>query len=157
MLPLPNLKLIGAGIALAALIASHLWAYNHGRGAEKSIQQAEYIKALQAKDIEIQRQQAVNRKVSHDYIEKLTDLDARYRDVLSNPPVVRVRSCPADRLSATSRSAPGVATAPAGDGLPATAPENPERDLGPDLVLMAKDADMCVQRLLALQEWARMD
>jgi len=157
MLPLPNLKLIAAGLALAVLIGSHIWAYQHGKDAEKAIQQAEYIKALQARDAEIQRQASINRKVSHDYQIQLTDLDARYRDVLARPPIVRMRTCPADRLPAASRSTPGITPTPTGDGLPIS-PETPaERDLGPDLVMMAKDADMCVQRLLALQAWARMD
>lgn len=155
MLPIPNPKLVGAGIVAIVLFLSHLWFYNHGKSVEKAAQQKAYIQALQAKDAEIQRQASINKQVSNDYQTKLTDLDARYRDVLARPPVVRLQSCPGNRLPATAPAAPGIAPAAPGTGLPESLETHPERDLGPDLVLMAKDADMCVQRLLALQDWAR--
>ena len=155
MPPIPNLKLIGVGIVAIVLFLSHLWFYNHGKGVEKAAQQKAYIQALQAKDAEIQRQASINKQVSNDYQTKLTDLDARYRDVLARPPVVRMQSCPGNRLSATARSAPGTPPAAPGNVVSGPLETHPERDLGPDLVLMAKDADLCVQRLLALQDWAR--
>lgn len=148
---IPNLKLIGAGAAVAALIGSHIWAYWHGRGAEKAIQQAEYIKALEAKDKAIQRQQSITKQVTHDHQIQVAELDAKYRDAARRIGPVRVRACPTGSLPAASPAAGGAAATPTGTDLP----RSPARDIGPDLIGLAKDADDCAVRLRSLQDWNR--
>lgn len=151
MLPLHSLKLIGAGVVLAVLIASHLWAYQHGRGAEKAVQQTEYIKALEAKDKELQRQQSITQQVTHDHQIQVAELDAKYRDAARRIGPVRVRACPTGSLPAASTAAGGASTAPTGTDLP----RSPDVDIGPGLIALARDADDCAVRLRSLQDWNR--
>lgn len=153
---------VGALLLVVALIFGTGWRAGSGltearwqRAAAK--QAADYQESLsRAREAE-RRSYAKSQEVSRDYQAKLVDLEGRYRDALGRIGPVRVRRCPA--------AAGGVPAASAGTGGPHAAGDrpdvpgatggDPDRDIGPDLVLLARDADHCREQLTALQTWAK--
>lgn len=146
---MPDLRLIIAGLTLATLIGTHLWAYWHGREAQEDIQRQDYIHALEAKDEAIQRQQAITQQVTHDHQIKVAELDAKYRDSVARVGVVRVCPRPAVSVPQPAPATGGAISATPGAELPGS----PTGDIGPALTDLVRDADTCATRLRSLQAW----
>lgn len=143
--------IFGAGWKVGAGLTESRWL----RAAAK--QAADYQSSL-ARAREAERASyAKSQEVSRGYQQKLAALEVDYRAALGRIGPVRVRNCPAvaGGLPAT-RPAPGRPDA-AHDraDLPAAAGSDPDRDIGPELVTLARDADHCREQLTALEEWAQ--
>lgn len=91
--------------------------------------------------------------VASEYEIKLQDLDQKYRDAVRRIGPVRVcrdTASPADVPTSSSAASVDHGAA-AGDGLP---PETGGRDIGPDLIELARLADRQTQQLIACQAYA---
>jgi hypothetical protein len=142
--------IFGAGWKAGASLTEGRWQ----RAAAK--QAADYQSSV-ARAREAERASyAKSQEVSRGYQQKLAALDADYRAALGRIGPVRVRNCPtvAGGLPATGAAASRPTGANDRADIPATAGSDPSRDIGPDLVTLARDADHCREQLTALQEWA---
>ena len=144
------LAIFGAGWKVGAGLTETRW-----QSAQAS-QAREYQSALaHAREAE-RASYTRSQEVSRDYQSKLAALEGRYADAARSIGPVRVCvaaaapahvpavSAPASRPHAAD-DRPDVPRAPAGD---------PGRDVGPELIALVRDADVCRERLPALQAWA---
>lgn len=138
----------GAGWKVGAGLTESRWA------RERAAEAAEYRQALERAREAERAQETKGRQASHDYQTKLAELDARYRDAIGRIGPVRVRNCPgtAGTVSGAGQASgrPNAADSGLAD-VPREARDAP--DIGPGLVLLARDADVCRERLAGLQAW----
>lgn len=99
---------------------------------------------------------AHSQEASRVYQQNLVALDQSYRDALGRIGAVRVchGAPPAIGLSTARPAAGGPHGAHVRADLSAAPRVDPDRDIAPELVTLARDADHCRQQLTALQAWA---
>lgn len=148
-------RLIGAGVAVAALVAFG-WRVNewrqgyHARAAAEA-RTAEIAKEAGEAMAKLAEQHRAALTASQGYQDELQSL----RTVRDAAPSRPVRVCQQPRLPAAgaNSTAPGRPDgSPAGSG---SLPQESGPDIGPDLYRDADQADEVSARLRALQEWVR--
>lgn len=144
--------LLVAGL-LAAVVGGGLWVYWHGRAVGVTNTSAKYEKLLREAEDRARAIEDLYASIERDHATQLSvaqaDRDAAYAQARSllRPVILRSSACPAVPELADAASSTDAAT-PADER-----PVQPQRDIGPALVMLAEQCDRAYAVAVGWQTW----